>query len=79
MRSKKSPKLPLLRFQMTDREAIITRMADDVSGLAHKFGMDRDVTENDLIRLGWEPRQIRAHSQDVKARVYRNRHERVEA
>lgn len=79
MRTTKTARRTLLRFEMTDREAIITRMADDISDLAAKFGMDRDVTTDDLIRLGWEPRQIRAHAQDVKARVYRNRHERVAA
>ena len=78
MRTTKTRRQPL-RFEMTDREAIIARMADDVSDLAHKRGLDRDVTENDLIRLGWEPRQIRAHRADVMARIYRNRHERVAA
>ncbi len=66
------------RYQLADRATIIERMAADVSDLADQYGQDRDVTERDLIRLGWEPHQIRAYTADVIARVHRDRHEAID-
>lgn len=58
-------KLIPARHQLTDRTAIIARMAEDVADLARRFGPDRSVLDTDLLRLGWNLGQIRTLSRPV--------------
>lgn len=58
-----------LRPDMTCREAIVARMAEDVDDLIHAAGQFGTVGIDDLVRLGWTEKQAWAHAPDIFRRA----------
>ena len=52
---------PTVRADMTDRDLIRRRMAEDLFPLFEAQGEDATISERDLRRLGWLPEQVAAH------------------